>query len=145
MLREFRAEGEEYWKRKQEESEEMKAEGELQEKLKILHTFKAERENNKLRPKVHRKEPLDPPPQTIPRKRSRSPDTKSRAQFKSTEQKTGAKEPKGTLRLITVCRIVKAKQRELDETMAQVYRLQEELMKLSAEVENISFEVYTHI
>ncbi|KAF3078207.1 hypothetical protein TWF102_003771 [Orbilia oligospora] len=157
MLRDFRVERERYWKRKQKAEETMKQEEELQEGLKILHAFNADRENNKLRPKASQKKPLDspspsPPAQGVLRKRSLTPDGKPKKAKRISpgpkpetrctppNKNTKAKEPKSTPRLILVCRIAEAKQRELDETMAQAYRLQEELLKLTAEVEKISIE-----
>ncbi|KAF3261711.1 hypothetical protein TWF192_008171 [Orbilia oligospora] len=157
MLRDFRVEREKYWERKQKAEETMKQEEELQEGLKILHAFNANRENNKLRPKANQKKPLDsrsppPPPQVVPRKRSLTPDGKPKKAKRISpgpkpetrctppNKNTKAKEPKSTPRLILVCRIAEAKQRELDETMAQAHRLQEELLKLTAEVEKISIE-----
>ncbi|KAF3308285.1 hypothetical protein TWF173_001552 [Orbilia oligospora] len=157
MLRDFRVERERYWKKKQKTEETMKQEKELQEGLKILHAFNADRENNKLRPKAIQKKPLNssspsPPAQVVPRKRSLTPDGKPKKAKRISpgpkpetrctppNKNSKAKEPKSTPRLILVCRIAEAKQRELDETMAQAHRLQEELLKLTAEVEKISIE-----
>ncbi|KAK6499261.1 hypothetical protein TWF506_003888 [Arthrobotrys conoides] len=157
LLRDFRAEREEYWQRKEEEDDMMEEEEELQEKVKILHAFNADRENNKLRPKVHHQKPVDSPSPlprlwATPKKRSHSPDEKPRkakyvpldsklgARSTPSEQNAEAKEPKSTPRLLLVCRIAAEKQRELDQMIVQAQKLQEELLKLTAEVEKISLE-----
>ncbi|KAK6351772.1 hypothetical protein TWF718_004918 [Orbilia javanica] len=142
VLREFKEEREEYWKKIFEGS--IGTEQALQEHLDTLRAFNAERDDNKLRPKAQQEELSDSsssyPAKDISREPTSSLETSPAAKYTPQGHPGARVEPKDMARLTAVCQIVEEKQRELEKAMAQAQKLQEELMLLSAEVEKISLE-----